>query len=82
MAAFLTSFVIFFGILFGMSGLNMDNIVDWVNYSHNAHMLQVSYDNDDGLVRVPYTCQVDFDAPNPFADCDHDVRWLKIGKLN
>jgi hypothetical protein len=82
MAAFLSSFLLGLGILFTFSGLSMDKFVDWVNYSYNDYMLQISVEQDPKIMKVPYNnCESDTPT-NEFGLCDRQHRWLKIHASN
>ena len=81
MAAFLSSFILFLGLLLSMSGFSMDVFIDWVNYPQDEQSIVFVAIKDKSMINVPYTCSVDFDLPNPFAQCDQDKRWLKISSL-
>ena len=80
MAAFLSSFILFLSALFEMSGLNLDNVIDLV-VDPPKQSIVFTATKDMSIVNVPYECVVDFDLPDPFADCDQGKRWLKIGSL-
>ena len=79
MAAFLSSFILFLGLLFSMSGLSLDVFIDWVNYPQQEQSIVFVAAKNMSVVNVPYECVVNFELPDPFADCDQDKRWLKIG---
>ncbi len=81
MAAFLSSFILFLGLLLSMSGFSMDIFIDWVNYPQADQSIVFRATKDMSVINVPYTCVVDFDLPDPFAACDQDKRWLKISSL-
>ena len=82
MAAFLSSFLLGLGILFAFSGLSMNIFVDWVNYSYNDYMLQISVEQDKNIMKVPYNnCESDVPT-NEFGLCDRQHRWLKIHTSN
>jgi hypothetical protein len=78
MAAFLSSFILFLGLLLSMSGFSMDVFIDWVNYPQDEQSIVFVAAKDKSMINVPYTCSVDFDLPNPFAQCDKEKTWLKI----
>tara|TARA_Y100001938_G_C8012448_1_gene390755 strand:- start:434 stop:682 length:249 start_codon:yes stop_codon:yes gene_type:complete len=81
MAAFLSSFILFLSALFVMSGLNLGNVIDLVVEPPKQQSIVFTATKDMSVVNVPYECVVDFDLPDPFADCDQGKRWLKIGSL-
>ena len=81
MAAFLSSFILFLGLLLSMSGFSMDIFIDWVNYPQADQSIVFTATKDMNVINVPYTCVVDFDLPDPFTECDQDKRWLKISSL-
>jgi hypothetical protein len=81
MAAFLSSFILFLGLLFSMSGFSMDVFIDWVKYPQTQQSVVFTATKDMDVINVPYTCVVNFDLPDPFAECDQDKRWLKISSL-
>jgi hypothetical protein len=80
MAAFLSSFILFLSALFALSGLDMDVVIDSVVES-NQQSIVFTANKDMSIVNVPYECVVDFNLPDPFANCDRGKRWLKIGLL-
>jgi hypothetical protein len=79
MAAFYTSFTLMLGILFAFSGLDMDKFVNWVNYSQNDYMLQVSVEKDDNIMTVPYNNCYQSLEEKSFTNCEGERKWLKIG---
>ena len=81
MAAFLSSFILFLGLLLSMSGFSMDVFIDWVKYPQQEQSIIFNASKDMNVVNVPYECVVNFELPDPFAECDQDKRWLKIGFL-
>ena len=81
MAAFLSSFILFFGLLLSMSGFSMDVFIDWVKYPQQEQSIVFTATKDMNVVNVPYKCVVNFELPDPFAECDQDKRWLKISSL-
>ena len=81
MAAFLSSFILFLGLLLSMSGFSMDVFIDWVKYPQQEQSIVFTATKDMNVVNVPYECVVNFDLPDPFAECDQDKKWLKISSL-
>ena len=81
MAAFLSSFILFLGLLLSMSGFSMDVFIDWVEYPQQEQSIVFTASKDMNVVNVPYECVVNFNLPDPFAECDQDKRWLKINSL-
>ena len=67
MAAFLSSFILFLGLLLSMSGFSMDIFIDWVKYPQTQQSVVFTATKDMSVINVALACG--FASPSHFSKC-------------